>query len=188
MKHDRLTFATSRTLIRSVGCGKVVHDLHNTPISRTKKNHLVNRWVAVRLNFLSCGMITVTAVACLLTPSISASLAGFVLAFASTITFDMVFMVRHFVGLEQSMVALERVKEYSELAREPPEFLEPRPPVSWPSAGAIECQDLVIRYAVCSDSVTRLPSVFIFIFQPELPDVLHRLNFNVSPGEKVSMI
>jgi len=46
------------------------------------------------------------------------------------------------------MVALERVKEYSELAREPPEFMEPRPPASWPSIGAIECKDLVIRYAV----------------------------------------
>lgn len=47
-----------------------------------------------------------------------------------------------------SQVALERVKEYSELAREPPEFVEPRPPTSWPSKGAIHCQDLVIRYAV----------------------------------------
>lgn len=57
-------------------------------------------------------------------------------------------MVRRFVGLEQSMVALERVKEYTELVREPAEFIEPRPPASWPSSGAIECQDLVIRYAV----------------------------------------
>ncbi len=46
------------------------------------------------------------------------------------------------------MVALERVKEYSELVREPPEFIEPRPPQSWPSRGAIKCEDLVIRYAV----------------------------------------
>lgn len=50
-------------------------------------------------------------------------------------------------------VALERVKEYSELKREPPEFIEPRPPASWPSHGAIKCEDLVIRYAVseCSE-------------------------------------
>ena len=149
MKHKCLTFTTSRTLIRSVGCGKVVHVMHMYRFPELKILHLVNRWVSVRPNVLSCGMITVTAVACLLTPSISASLAGFVLAFANTLTFDMVSMVRHFVGLERSMVALERVKEYSELTREPPEFIEPRPPSSWPSAGAIECQDLVIRYAVC---------------------------------------
>lgn len=46
------------------------------------------------------------------------------------------------------MVAVERVKEYSELEREPAEFIEPRPDPSWPQAGHIECQDLVIRYAV----------------------------------------
>jgi len=51
-------------------------------------------------------------------------------------------------GLEQSMVALERVKEYSILPREGPEFVEPRPPVSWPEKGKLEVQNLVVRYAV----------------------------------------
>ena len=45
---------------------------------------------------------------------------------------------------------MERVKEFSELPREPPEFIEPRPPASWPTEGAIQCEDLVIRYAVRS--------------------------------------
>ena len=54
------------------------------------------------------------------------------------------------------MVALERVQEYTELVREPAEFLEPRPPTSWPSSGAIECQDLVIRYAVGSPILTSI--------------------------------
>lgn len=119
----------------------------------------------MRFNLLSSGVVGVMALICLLTPSIGAALAGFVLVFASTTTSELLFMVRRFVGLEQSMVrwtenrniqisdscvqvALERVKEYSELAREPPEFVEPRPPASWPSAGAIRCEDLVIRYAV----------------------------------------
>lgn len=46
------------------------------------------------------------------------------------------------------MVALERVKEYSELKREPAEFIEPRPAAAWPSKGEIKVEDLVIRYAV----------------------------------------
>ncbi|GLB42389.1 putative atp-binding cassette transporter [Lyophyllum shimeji] len=130
----------------------------------------VNRWLSMRFNLLSCGVIGATALVCLITPSINASLAGFALTFASTITGDLLFMVRRFVGLEQSMVALERVKEYSELKREPPEFVEPRPPATWPSEGAIECQNLVIRYA------------------PELPNVLHNLSFTIHPGEKVGIL
>ncbi|KAF9484310.1 multidrug resistance-associated ABC transporter [Pholiota conissans] len=130
----------------------------------------VNRWLSVRFNLLSAGIVGATGLVCLITPSISASAAGFALAFASTITIDLLFMVRRFVGLEQSMVALERVKEYNDLKREPPEYIEPRPPANWPSEGAIKCEDLVIRYA------------------PELPDVLHHLNFEIKPGEKIGIL
>jgi len=45
-------------------------------------------------------------------------------------------------------VALERIKEYSELQREPAEYIEPRPPASWPEHDVIKCENLVIRYAV----------------------------------------
>ncbi|KAF8888647.1 P-loop containing nucleoside triphosphate hydrolase protein [Infundibulicybe gibba] len=130
----------------------------------------VNRWLSARFRLLSSLTLGATALVALLTPGISASLAGFALAFASTINGDLLFMIRRFVSLEQSMVALERVKEYSELAREPPEFTEVKPPASWPHHGAIKCEDLVIRYS------------------PELPDVLHGLNFEIQPGEKVGIL
>ncbi|KAJ7319100.1 multidrug resistance-associated ABC transporter [Mycena albidolilacea] len=130
----------------------------------------VNRWLSIRFNILSSVIMGAIALVSVLNKSISAPLAGFALTFGNTITGDLLFLVRRFVGLEQSMVALERVKEYSELAREAPEFIEPRPPASWPSTGAIRCEDLVIRYA------------------PELPPVLHSLNFEILPGEKVGIL
>lgn len=49
---------------------------------------------------------------------------------------------------QKLQVALERVKEYTEIKREAAEFTEPRPDPSWPVKGAIKCEDLVIRYAV----------------------------------------
>lgn len=67
-------------------------------------NPKVNRWLSMRFNLLSSAIVGATALVSLLTPSISAPLAGFALAFASTITMDLLFMVRRFVGLEQSMV------------------------------------------------------------------------------------
>ncbi|THH26392.1 hypothetical protein EUX98_g7797 [Antrodiella citrinella] len=130
----------------------------------------INRWLSSRFNLLSSAVIGVTAFVAVMSPSISASTAGFALAFSSTITQDLLFLVRRFVGLEQSMVAVERIKEFSEIKREPAEFIEPRPPASWPASGAIKCEDLVIRYA------------------PDLPNVLHNLNFEIKPGEKVGIL
>ncbi|KAI0367391.1 multidrug resistance-associated ABC transporter [Pilatotrama ljubarskyi] len=130
----------------------------------------VNRWLSARFNLLSSAVIGITAFVAVLSPRIDASMAGFALAFATSLLGDLLFLVRRFVGLEQSMVAVERVKEFSELPREPPEFIEPRPPASWPTSGAIKCENLVIRYA------------------PDLPNVLHSLNFEIRPGEKVGVL
>ena len=63
---------------------------------------------------------------------VDAAAAGFALAFITNLTSDLLFLVRRFVALEQAMVAVERVKEFSELQQEPPEYVEPRPPASWP--------------------------------------------------------
>ncbi|OAX35090.1 P-loop containing nucleoside triphosphate hydrolase protein [Rhizopogon vinicolor AM-OR11-026] len=130
----------------------------------------INRWLAARFDVLSAITIGVTGLIIIATPSISASLAGFALSFAGGMTWTLEFLVRRFTGLEQSMVALERVKEYSELKREPAEYIEPRPPASWPEHGVIKCENLVIRYA------------------PELPNVLHNLNFEILPTEKVGIL
>ncbi|EPQ52340.1 multidrug resistance-associated ABC transporter [Gloeophyllum trabeum ATCC 11539] len=130
----------------------------------------VNRWLLARYNLLSSAVVGITALVAILTPRIDASLAGFMLAFASTVTTDLLHLVIRFVRVEQSMVALERVKEYSELPCEPPEFIEPRPPQSWPSAGEIKVDNLVIRYA------------------PDLPNVLHNLKFEIQPGEKIGIL
>ncbi|KAJ7176830.1 P-loop containing nucleoside triphosphate hydrolase protein [Mycena filopes] len=112
----------------------------------------LNRW-------FSGTIVTLIGLVILLSPAMDPSLAGMALVFASMISADLLYLVRAFVGLEQCLVAVERVKETSDLPREPPEILEPRPPANWPSKGAIVCQDLSVRYS------------------PELPNVLHGLNF-----------
>lgn len=75
-----------RTQILTIGCGEVkwanfidVSDVDNAP---------VNRWLSVRFNLLSSAVVGVTALVSILTPRIDAALAGFALAFASTITND----------------------------------------------------------------------------------------------------
>ncbi|QRW05470.1 ABC transporter [Ceratobasidium sp. AG-Ba] len=130
----------------------------------------VNRWLSVRFNLLSAGVVALTALVVLIDKNVSASFAGFALAFASTITSDLLFMVRRFVGLEQSMVALERINEFSTIPQEAPEFIEPRPSASWPDYGNISVENLTIRYA------------------PNLPNVLHGLTFEIKAGSKVGVL
>ncbi|TFK73539.1 hypothetical protein BDN72DRAFT_893945 [Pluteus cervinus] len=114
------------------------------------------------------GVLGATAVVSLMTPSINATLAGFSLAFTSTLTNDLLFTVRRFIGLEQSteLISLGRDGARQRIYRIKSRgtgVCRTRPPSSWPSTGAIECQDLVIRYA------------------PALPDV-HHLNFTANLG------
>jgi ABC-type multidrug transport system fused ATPase/permease subunit len=161
-------------ILRAFGASsKFLRDMLRCVDTNTSPNYwqwAVNRWLSARFDLLSATTVGVTGLIAVSTPTISAALAGFALSFAGGMTWTLLFLVRRFVGLEQSMVALERVKEYSELKREPPEYIEPRPPASWPDQGAIKCENLIIRYA------------------PELPDVLHNLNFEVHPGEKVGIL
>ncbi|KAJ7499425.1 multidrug resistance-associated ABC transporter [Mycena latifolia] len=130
----------------------------------------LNRWLSIRFDFLAGAVMCAIAAVAIFNKNVSASMAGLALAFSSTVASDLLHLVRRWVQMEQSMVALERVKEYCEVEQEPPEFIEPRPLASWPSEGAIHCQDLVVRYA------------------PELPAVLHKLTFHVNPGEKVGIL
>ncbi|EMD35635.1 hypothetical protein CERSUDRAFT_85574 [Gelatoporia subvermispora B] len=162
------------TVIRAFGASsKLLRDMLRCVDTNSSSYYWkwgLNRWLSTRFNLLSCAVVGTTAVTAVLTPSISASLAGFALAFAGTITGDLLLLVRRIIASEQSMVAVERIKEFSEIKREPPEFLEPRPPASWPEHGTVKCENLCIRYA------------------PDLPNVLHNLNFEVHPGEKIGVL
>ncbi|CAK5268423.1 unnamed protein product [Mycena citricolor] len=124
----------------------------------------------IRLTCLASTFTALIALVAVLTPGISAPLAGFAFSFSYMSTYTLLILVQSFVALEQAMVGLERVHEYSALLPEGEEFLEPRPEPDWPAEGAIECKDLVIRYA------------------PELPAVLKEVSFEVKPGEKVGVL
>ncbi|KAI0720942.1 ATP-binding cassette transporter [Cerioporus squamosus] len=130
----------------------------------------VNRWLVTRYCLLTAAAMGAMAFIAVFNPKVDASLAGFTLAFASSLLIDLITVVRRYVSLEQSLVSVERIKEYSELPSEAPEYIEPRPPASWPSQGAIKCENLVVRYS------------------PELPNVLHGLSFEIKPGEKVGVL
>ncbi|KAJ7477234.1 multidrug resistance-associated ABC transporter [Mycena galericulata] len=162
------------TVLRAFGASsKILRDMLRTIDTNSTAFYWtwgLNRWLSIRFDFLAGTVMCAIAVIAILNKNVSAATAGLALAFSNTVASNLLFLVRRWVEMEQSMVALERVNEYCEIDQEPPEFIEPRPPASWPAAGAIECQDLVVRYA------------------PELPAVLHNLTFTINPGEKVDPV
>lgn len=79
-------------ILRAFGAGsKFMRDMLSCVDTNTNPYYWlwgVNRWVSTRFNLLSSAMIGITAVVALLNPRVDASLAGFTLAFASTVTND----------------------------------------------------------------------------------------------------
>ncbi|KAG8745725.1 hypothetical protein FRC10_007205 [Ceratobasidium sp. 414] len=123
----------------------------------------VNRWLSVRFNLLSAGVVALTAVArvvVLVDENVTASFAGICLD-----------NYQRFIiyGSAIRWVALERINEFSTIAQEAPEFMEPRPSASWPEEGDITVENLTIRYA------------------PTLPDVLHGLTFEIQARSKIGI-
>ena len=71
-------------------------------------------------------------------------------------------------GLQVNMNSVERMIEYTALEPEAPAIVEARRPLpGWPQHGAIQVQDLVVRY------------------RPELEPVLKGISFSVRGREKV---
>ncbi|KAK7000595.1 ATP-dependent bile acid permease [Favolaschia claudopus] len=134
----------------------------------------VNRWLSIRMACMSSITAAFLALLAVYNRNIPAALAGVALAFSNTVCRrkcqEILLTIREFVSLEQAMVGLERVKEYSDLKREPAEIIEPRPDPSWPLYGSIRCENLDVRYA------------------PDLPNVLHDLNLEIKPGEKIGIL
>ena len=79
-------------------------------------------------------------------------------------------MVRMCAELEVSMNSVERMIEYMPMESEAPAIVDDsRPPDDWPHEGAINIQNLVVRY------------------RPELPPVIGGLSFATRAREKVGL-
>ncbi|CAK5262101.1 unnamed protein product [Mycena citricolor] len=126
----------------------------------------MGQWLGLRSNALTGVLTFAVAIMAVFSPRIDAGLTGFMILFATQVTND----AMRYSGLEQDLVSLERIKEYSELTPEVSSDCELIPPPKWPQQGSIRCENLVVRY------------------RPESPPVLHGLNFDIKPGEKIGIV
>lgn len=134
-----------------------------------------NRWLAVRLEFLGSVIILAAAGFAIISVSshsgLSAGMVGLAMSYALQITQSLNWIVRQTVEVETNIVSVERVLEYAALPSEAPEVISKnRPPISWPSQGALTFNNYSTRY------------------RPGLDLVLKNINLEIKPNEKIGVV
>jgi ATP-binding cassette subfamily C (CFTR/MRP) protein 1 len=134
-----------------------------------------NRWLAVRLEFIGSVIILAAAGFAIISVTshsgLSAGMVGLAMSYALQITQSLNWIVRQTVEVETNIVSVERVLEYAALPSEAPEIISKnRPPISWPSQGAVSFNNYSTRY------------------RPGLDLVLKNINLDIKPNEKIGVV
>uniref|UniRef100_A0A915PNG2 ABC-type glutathione-S-conjugate transporter n=1 Tax=Setaria digitata TaxID=48799 RepID=A0A915PNG2_9BILA len=167
------------TCIRTFGKVQEFCKLMESAVDRFMRckhsNILSNRWLAVRLEFIGNCVVFCAALFAVLPPSwsvaVSAGIAGLSVSYALNITETLNFAVRFISELETNIVAVERIKEYTEIKTEAKWKIDQfKPKKDWPSKGQITFRDYSTRY------------------HPKLDLVLRQLNACISPAEKIGIV
>ncbi|XP_019082831.1 PREDICTED: ABC transporter C family member 8-like isoform X2 [Camelina sativa] len=106
-------------------------------------------WVILRIETLQNVTLFTCALLLILIPKgyIAPGLVGLSLSYALTLTQTQVFLTRWYCTLSNSIISVERIKQYMNIPEEAHAIVEDRRPTSsWPANGTIHLQELKIRY------------------------------------------
>jgi ABC-type multidrug transport system fused ATPase/permease subunit len=150
------------------------HQQHAGYLMKTAKP-----WIGIRLEFVGTLLVFIGTLSFVLMKHWSeemddstASFFGLALSYLFTISNFLMYAVRAASDFEASMVSVERIREYSELALEAPHEIPADKMLdnAWPCKGAVEFKDVKLRY------------------RPELPLVLKGLDLKIPPKAKVGIV
>ncbi|MXQ98864.1 hypothetical protein E5288_WYG002117 [Bos mutus] len=121
-----------------------------------------SRWLAVYLDVICAIFVTVVAFGSLnLVQSLDLGQVGLVLSLTLTLMGMFQWCVRQSAEVENMMISVERVIEYTDLEKEASWELEYRPPPSWPNEGLISFINVNFRHK--SDGPLVLKNVYAYI-------------------------
>ncbi|XP_048350845.1 ATP-binding cassette sub-family C member 4 isoform X2 [Sphaerodactylus townsendi] len=121
-----------------------------------------SRWFAVRLDAICAIFVVVVAFSCvLLAQTLDAGQVGLALSYAITLMGMFQWGVRQSAEVENLMISVERVMEYTELEKEAAWESSKRPPPEWPTEGVIAFENVSFTYTLDGPLVLRHLSVLI---------------------------
>ena len=88
--------------------------------------------------------------------------------------------VRQFSEVENYMVSVERIIEYTHLESEAPEYTKVLPPLDWPSKGDILIKNLSVQYT--GTNAKQLENLSVHILPGEKVGICGRTGAGVSQG------
>ncbi|XP_003928249.2 ATP-binding cassette sub-family C member 4 isoform X1 [Saimiri boliviensis] len=108
-----------------------------------------SRWLAVRLDAICAMFVTVVAFGSLiLAKTLDAGQVGLALSYALTLMGMFQWCVRQSAEVENMMISVERVIEYTDLEKEAPWEYQKRPPPAWPHEGVIIFDNVNFMYSL----------------------------------------
>ncbi|XP_010629028.1 multidrug resistance-associated protein 4 isoform X1 [Fukomys damarensis] len=108
-----------------------------------------SRWFAVRLDAICAIFVIVTAYGSLiLAHTLDAGQVGLALSYALTLMGMFQWSVRQSAEVENMMISVERVIEYTDLEKEAPWEYQKRPPPDWPHEGVIIFDNMNFTYSL----------------------------------------
>ncbi|XP_059180053.1 ATP-binding cassette sub-family C member 3 isoform X2 [Centropristis striata] len=167
---------TGSSVIRAYGRHSAFVLMSDMKVDENQKSYypgiVSNRWLGVRIEFIgNCIVLFAAMFAVTGKDNLNPGLVGLSVSYALQVTMSLNWMVRMTSDLESNIVAVERVKEYSETKTEAPwEVEDKKPPPEWPMEGNVKFHDYSVRY------------------REGLDLVLKNLTLNVKGGEKIGIV
>ncbi|XVF81080.1 hypothetical protein PTKIN_Ptkin15bG0127600 [Pterospermum kingtungense] len=130
-------------------------------------------WLCLRMELLSTFVFAFCMILLVSFPhgSIDPSMAGLAVTYGLNLNARLSRWILSFCKLENKIISIERIYQYSQIPSEAPSVIEnSHPPSSWPESGMIELLDLKVRYG------------------QNLPVVLHGVTCAFPGGKKIGIV
>ncbi|KAL5097990.1 hypothetical protein RYX36_002317 [Vicia faba] len=148
-------------------------DRVNASLRMDFHNNGANEWLGFRLDYMGVVFLCIATLFMIFLPSaiVKPEYVGMSLSYGLALSGLLSFTITMTCSVENKMVSVERIKQFTNLPPEAPwKIVDKSPPQNWPSHGTIELNNLQVRY------------------RPNTPLVLKGVSLTIQGGEKVGVV